>query len=914
MHPHQLSVEETVAEFKTSSQGLTSEEAERRLEQYGPNELVEKKRKTAFVMFLSQFADFLIMVLIVAAVISGIIGEASDTIAIIVIVLLNAVLGFTQEYRAEKAMDALKKMAGANALALRDGEHQTIAESELVPGDLVLLETGKLVPADMRVLEAVRLKVEEAALTGESAPVDKHADAIREEALPLGDRRNILYKGTFITYGRGAGVVVATGMDTELGRIAAMIQGAGEGKTPLQKRLAAFGRRLAYAVLAICAIIFLAGLARGENVVQMFLVAVSLAVAAIPEALPAVVTISLALGARKMVKQNALVRKLPAVETLGSVTYICTDKTGTLTLNKMTVEEMWVDGRVVRAVDLKIPSETGKRGNGETGTPFHLFLTSLALSTDARMDASGSIIGDPTEAALFSIAHKHGFDKAHLESVFPRVAELPFDSERKLMTTWHKMNDETEKRRNGETAKMFFPLPLPDSPIPRFVSFTKGAVEVLLDRTVSVCTTEGTTPLHKEDLIAISDRMAADGLRVIGLAMRTWERVPEDLSPERGETELTLIGLIGMLDPPREEAKEAVSLCKAAGIIPVMITGDHPLTARAIALRVGILESDDPLAIITGQELSKLTLDEFEKRVEQIRVYARVAPEQKLTIVKALQDRGQFVAMTGDGVNDAPALMAADIGVAMGITGTDVAKEASSMILLDDNFATIVKAVKEGRRIYDNVRKFVKYLLSTNAGEIWTLFLAPFIGLPMPLQPIHILWINLLTDGLPALALSLEPPEEGIMNRPPRRPKEGIFSHGLGVHAIWVGLLMASVTLGLQAWAIHGGDSHWQTMVFTVLCLLQLGHVMAIRSERESLFRQGIFTNKTLFLSVAGMFLLQLATIYVPYLNPVFKTAPLTFGELLIVLALSTTVFAAVELEKLVKRRGMRRIEKQLDN
>jgi Ca2+-transporting ATPase len=885
MRFHQMNIEEALAHFKSSRNGITADEARERLAQYGPNVLAERKKKTALAMFLAQFTDFMILVLIAAAVISGIIGEPADTAAIIVIVLLNAVLGFTQEYRAEKAMEALKKMAASLAVVIRDGEHQTVAASELVPGDIVVLEAGRIVPADMRVIESAQLRIEEAALTGESVPVEKTAGALAGESLSLGDRKNMLYRGTIVTYGRGIGAVTTTGMDTELGRIAAMIQGEEEGKTPLQKRLAGFGKKLAYAVLVICAIIFVAGLMRGEAPVGIFLVAVSLAVAAIPEALPAVVTISLALGARKMVKRNALIRKLPAVETLGSVTYICTDKTGTLTVNKMTVEEMWVDGKIVTRdeKEISIPQSALR-------SPQSIFMTALALSNDARAETSGTIIGDPTEAALFSIARDHGFEKDKLEHVYPRAAEIPFDSERKLMTTFHKIPAIPPLTKGGEGG---------------FISFTKGAVEVLLGRSAHVLTSGGVRELDAREVLSVSDRIAADGLRVMALGMRVWDGVPADLSSENAESGLILLGLMGMMDPPREEAKESVSLCKSAGVIPVMITGDHPLTARTIAKRVGIIERDDPAAIITGTELEALSLEAFEQRVESIRVYARVAPEQKLKIVRALQDKGHFVAMTGDGVNDAPALKRADIGVAMGITGTDVAKEASSMILLDDNFATIVKAVKEGRKIYDNIRKFIKYLLTTNSGEIWTLFLAPFLGLPLPLLPIHILWINLVTDGLPALALSVEPEEGDVMKRPPRKPQESLFAHGLGIHAIWVGLLMGAVTLSLQAWTIHVGDTHWQTMVFTVLCLTQLGHVMAIRSERESLFRQGIFTNKPLFLSVFATLVLQLSTVYVPFLNPIFKTQPLTPAELAVALLLSSVVFIAVEIEKIIKRTSM---------
>lgn len=867
MHWHQKEIGEVFEELHSSFQGLSLEEAQQRLQQYGQNELTEKKKTSLFMMFLSQFRDFMIIVLIAAAIISGIIGELSDTIAIIVIVCLNAVIGFVQEYRAEKAMAALKKMAAPGATIMRDGMPANIAAVQIVPGDIAILEAGMVVPADMRLVEAFRLTVEEAALTGESASVEKHVKALRDEDLPLGDRKNMAYKGTLVSYGRGMGAVFATGMDTELGKIATMIQEEEETKTPLQKRLAAFGQKIALAVLAICIIVFGIGLLRGAPPLLMLLTAISLAVAAIPEALPAVVTIALALGARKMVQLNALIRKLPAVETLGSVTYICSDKTGTLTLNRMTVEEIFADGK-------EVPSKDFEPAKGK-----ELF-TALALSNDVRADASGNVLGDPTETALYDIARDKGYDKKGLEKDFVRAAEIPFDSERKCMTTIHRQ---------------------PDG---KYISFTKGAIDALIDKSTAILTSSGLKDVDAEEIYRINGKMAARGLRVIGIAMRKWDELPADVSPETVEKELTILGLVGMMDPPREEAKEAVRLCKAAGIKPVMITGDHPLTAKAIAERLGIIENDSK-AIITGRELEKLSLEEFEERVEHISVYARVAPEQKLKIVKALQDRGHFVAMTGDGVNDAPALKRADIGIAMGITGTDVSKEASHMILLDDNFATIVKAVKEGRMIYDNIRKFIKYLLTTNSGELLTLFLAPLAGLPMPLLPIHILWINLLTDSLPALALSAEPAEKDIMERPPRNPKESIFSHGLGAHAIWVGVLMAGIVIFVQAWAIRTEHAHWQTMVFTVLSLTQLGHVLAIRSEKESLFKTGVFTNKYLIGAVGLTFILQMATVYVPLLNPIFKTEPLTLPELILTLALSSIIFFAVEIEKLLKRRNI---------
>lgn len=872
---HQKNIEEIIKEFGVSLQGLSAAEADKLLLEYGPNELIEKQKKGLFMMLLDQFKDFMILVLIAAAVIAGAIGEVSDTIAIVVIVVLNAVIGFAQEYRAEKAMELLKKMSAHTALVMRDGALADIPALQLVPGDIVILEAGRIVPADMRMIEAARLQIEEAALTGESLPAEKHPDTLPDEHLPVGDRKNMAYKGTVVTGGRGIGMVVATGMTTELGKIAAMLRDAEVVKTPLQKRLAAFGQKLSLAVLVICAVVFAGGLLRGEPPLLMLLTAISLAVAGIPEALPAVVTISLALGARKLVLQNALIRNLPAVETLGSVTYICSDKTGTLTINKMTVEEVYANGKLLT------------RNGWESGGNPELF-TALALSNDAEMDGAGAAIGDPTETALYAIARHAGFDKAALQLDFPRVAEIPFDSDRKCMTTFHEIPSGSCFARGGEG---------------QFVSFTKGAIDVLLDKSSQVLTAEGLKTIDTDELQGVNDRMSADGLRVLGIALRRWDAIPEELLPEHIETDLTILGMVGMLDPEREEATEAVRLCKSAGIRPVMITGDHPLTATTIAGRLGILEPGDG-AVITGRELKALSLEEFEERVEHISVYARVAPEQKLKIIRALQDKGEFVAMTGDGVNDAPALKRADIGVAMGITGTDVSKESADMILLDDNFATIVKAVREGRRIFDNIRKFIKYIMASNSGEIWTIFLAPFLGLPIPLLPIHILWINLVTDGLPGLALAAEPAEKGIMARPPRHPKESIFAGGLGVHIVWVGLLMSGVSLATQAWSLKSGHAHWQTMVFTVLCLSQMGHVLAIRSERESLFSQGLLSNRPLAGAFLITFALQMGTIYVPQLNPIFKTEPLSMNELLITLAASTLVFCAVEIEKWFKRRG----------
>ncbi len=865
---HTLTSEEAARLLKTDLvNGLTSRDAAVRLREYGPNRLAEAKRKTPFRMFAAQFKDFMIIVLIAAAIVSGVLGEAVDTAAIVVIVVLNAVIGAAQEYKAERAMEALKEMAALEASVIRDGGRLTVPAAELVPGDLAVLEAGMVVPADIRIVEAVSLRLDESALTGESVPVDKTAAPMKDAETGVADRKDMAFKGTTVSFGRGMGVVAATGMDTELGRVAGLIGGGLETKTPLQKRLAAFGRRLSLAILGICAIIFIAGLMRGESPVVMFLTAVSLAVAAIPEALPAVVTVSLAIGAKKMVGKNALIRKLPAVETLGSVTYICTDKTGTLTKNRMEVTRYYLsDGPVERLPDNPVG-------------PMGLLLTAMAISNDAAPVAGGGLTGDPTEVALALAAARAGFDKKALVQRYPRMDEVPFDSERKLMSTIH---EDPEAGAGG------------------YLMVTKGALESVLARSVTRLAPCGEAELDTEEIIRAGEHAATDGLRVLAFGFRRLDCLPAK-ADDSVEAELVFLGFVGLMDPPRDEAAGAVADCASAGIKTVMITGDHPLTASRIARDLGI--SHEASEVMTGGSLGRLPLEEFERKVEGVSVYARVAPEQKLKIVRALQDKGQFVAMTGDGVNDAPALKRADIGVAMGEGGTDVARESSDMVLLDDNFATIVNAVREGRRVYDNIRKFIRYTMTSNSGEIWTLFLAPFLGLPVPLLPVHILWINLVTDGLPGLSLAFEPEERGIMSRPPRQPKESVFAHGMAAQIIWVGLLMGGVTIGVQAWSVAKGNAHWQTMVFTVLCLSQMGNVLAIRSETESYFRMGIFSNPPLVFSVLLTFVLQMAVIYVPFLNPVFKTAPLSAGELAAALVLSCVVFVAVELEKFFKNR-----------
>ncbi len=866
---HAVTIAALVRDLETDlGHGLTPADVDRRRGLHGPNVIAEGRRRRTGRMVLDQFTDVMVLILLAAAVVAGFVGEPQDSVAIAVLVLLNAVLGFVQEYRAERAMTALKALAAPYARVRRAGTVCTVAAADLVPGDVVLLDAGSAVPADLRLVEAAELRIDESALTGESQPVEKITTPLADQEQGISDRRNMAYKGTLVAYGRGLGAVVTTGMSTELGRIATLLSIEETPKTPLQRRLAGLGHRLALAVLALCALIFVIGLLRGEEPLLMFMTALSLAVAAIPEALPAVVTVALALGARKMAEQRALIRRLPAVETLGSVTYICSDKTGTLTENRMRVAAFDVDGTRVSSA----PSGGGMED------PWSTLLMGLALNNDAVLKGEDDGDGDPTEVALLVAAGHAGLTKHTLEARMPRVGELPFSSERACMTTVH------TDQRGG------------------VIAFIKGAPEQVLSRCAMRLTAAGTAPFDADTALAAATQMAADGLRVLAFAYRRLPALPTDLREEAVERELTFLGLVGLMDPPRAGARDAVALCRTAGIHVVMITGDHPATARAVAGLLGIVEDGD--RVVTGPELTRLSFAELEADVHRIRVFARVAPEQKIKIIEVLQDRGEFVAMTGDGVNDAPALQRANIGVAMGRAGTDVAREAAHMVLLDDNFATIVSAVREGRRIYDNVRKFVRYVLTGNSAELWALLLAPLVQLPVPLLPIQILWVNLVTDGLPGLALAAEPAESGVMRRPPRAPTESLFAHGLWQHAVWVGLLMGGVTLATQAWAFHTGVAHWQTMTFTVLTLSQLGHVLAIRSERESLFAQGLSSNRWQLGAVVLTALLQAATIYVPALNPVFKTEPLSLMELLVCLSASTIPFAGAEIEKWLARRG----------
>jgi Ca2+-transporting ATPase len=853
-----MTPEEALGSQRSSlDRGLSFEEASARSSRFGRNELAEAERKSPLRILARQFADVMVVVLLCAAVVAGFLGEPQDIAAILAIVALNGVLGFVQEFRAERAIEALQAMSAPTARVRRGGRLLTVAAFELVPGDIVLLEAGNLVPADLRITEAHQLRINESALTGESAPVEKTDGPLPEENLPVADRKNMAFKGTLVANGRAVGLVTATGMQTELGKIASLLRQEVEVRTPLQERIARFARILALVVAALCVVFFVAGILRGEPATLMLLTAVSLAVAAIPEALPAVATVALSLGARRMARQNALIRKLPAVETLGSVTTICTDKTGTLTQNKMQVQAYWVDGKF--ALDVPAPdkrSETWKR-----------LARMLALSNDAGLDETGKLRGDPTETAIYEAAARAGFERQALERRCPRVSEIPFSSERGMMTTIHR----------GTEAK--------------HQVFVKGAPE----RVLPLC--EHLDRVAAQNAI---DTLAGKGFRVLAYA---WRELPADplIDLSQAERDLKFAGLIGLIDPPRPEARQAVAEAHSAGIDVVMITGDHPSTARAIARDLGIITRRRS-QVMTGKELQELSAEELAKRGPSTAVFARAAPEQKIRIVKTMQEAGQVVSMTGDGVNDAPALKRSSIGVAMGKSGTDVAREAAHMVLLDDDFSTIVSAVREGRRIYDNIRKFIRFALTGNSGEIWTIFLAPFLGLPVPLLPIHILWVNLVTDGLPGLALAAEPAEAEIMDRPPRKPDESIFAHGLWQHTLWVGMLTAAITLGVQAWALNTGHAHWQSMTFTVLTLIQMGHVLAIRSESASLFRLGLFSNLPLAGSIALTFALQLATLYVPTLNSVFKTEPLSVPELGICLLASSTVFVAVEIEKLARR------------
>ncbi|HID53619.1 MAG TPA: cation-translocating P-type ATPase [Anaerolineae bacterium] len=904
---YKLSISETVARLNTAAnEGLTEAEVQKRLEQYGPNELVEKGGRKPLEIIIDQIKEPMVIVLIVAALVSGLLGEFLDVVVILAIVVLNAIIGFTQEYKAEQAIRALREMAVPVVRVRRGGHLLEISAKELVPGDIVILETGNAVPADGRLLESVNLKVDESALTGESEAVEKATVPLLEDHLPVGDQHNMVFMGTNVTYGRGTAVIVATGMTTELGNIAEMLQTVEQEMTPLQKRLAHLGKNLAIAAVIIIAIVMAVGFITRDPTVPLritlevlFLTGISMAVAAIPEGLPAVVTITLSLGSQRMLKRNALIRKLPAVETLGSVTVICSDKTGTLTQNRMTVTVLDVLGHTAEAATLLNSKGILQDADLDVTKPpedrtLSLLVKAAALCNDAVLEKeNGTIhaIGDPTEAALIVAADQFGYDKATLEKQMPRVAEIPFSSETKRMTTIHELRiDPADPNIPGVLTP--------------YIAFTKGAIGSIFEICDGVWTgrTEEIAPLDEElrqRVQTANDRLAAQGQRVLGVSFKLLDSLDEPV--EEGQI---LVGLLGMIDPPRPEVKEAVATAEMAGIRPVMITGDHPLTAQHIAKELGIADNDRN---ITGKQLAQMSLADLETAVEDVSVFARVSPKHKLNIVDAFQGKGEVVAMTGDGVNDAPALRKADIGVAMGITGTDVSKEASDMILLDDNFATIVAAVEEGRTIYDNIVKFIKYTLSSNTGELLVMLIGPLLGMPLPLVPLQILWINLVTDGLPGLALATEDKEPGIMKRPPFKSSDSIFARGVGIQIIWVGLLMGFISLlvGYIFW-LEDPDpltGVWRTMVFTTLVLAQMGNAMAIRSNEESVFKLGFFKNRTMVIAVTTTFLLQLALIYVPFLQRIFRTQPLDAYHLIVALLASTVVFAAVEIDKWFRRR-----------
>ena len=905
---HTLKIEDLTHELGVDlATGISNEEAARRREQYGPNELIERGAKSPWSILWEQLTGIMVVILIISAVVSLAFEEYTDAIIILIIVVLNALLGFTQEYRAEQAMAALKKMATPRVKVNRGGHTLEIAAQELVPGDVILLEAGNAIPADCRLVESVNLRVQESVLTGESEPVEKFTQALEKLDLPVADRRNMLYMGTVATYGRGNAIVVNTGMQTELGHIADMIQAVGPEKTPLQRRLEQLGQGLAVAALAIVALVFLVGVLRGEELRLMFMTAISMAVAAVPEGLPAVVTIALALGAQRMLKRQALIRKLPAVETLGSVTTICSDKTGTLTENRMTVTMLDVAGNRLNFFEQvrEYSPLVHPRDQPDLDLTRHpsvpLLLLSGALCNDAILECNEetntyTAVGDPTEGALVIAAAQADLWKDDMEERFPRTSELPFDSDRKRMTTVHRfpVGGETlpqglsilQKQRQGD-----------------WIAFTKGAVDGLLLISDQVWVEDHIEPLTREWAERIqfaNNEMAQKGMRVLGVAMRWLEEVPETPTEQALEHSLVFIGMSSMIDPARPEVRDAVAVTRAAGVRPVMITGDHPLTALHIGRELGIATTDK---VLTGQELVKMTVEELKAVVEDISVYARVSPEHKLKIVQALQEKGHIVAMTGDGVNDAPALKRADIGVAMGITGTDVSKEASDMVLLDDNYATIVAAVEEGRRIYDNIRKFIRYTMTSNAGEIWVMLLAPFLGMPLPLLPLQILWINLVTDGLPGLALTVEPAERDTMQRPPHPPKENIFGRGMARDILVVGLLMGLVSLGVGFFAWLRDDPAWQTMAFTTLTMAQMGNALAVRSERYTLWQIGLLTNRLVLGAVLFTLILQMAVVYLPFFQNIFKTLPLSVGDLIISLSCSVLVYLGIEAYKMISRR-----------
>ena len=914
-----LEVEEILKTNKEN--GLSKEEVEKRKKEYGLNELEQKKKKTLIQKFLEQFKDFMIIVLIIAAIVSGVVGVAegegiTDTIIILIVVVLNAIIGVVQENKAEKSLEALQKLSAHASKVIRDGKIDVVQSRDLVPGDIVVLDTGDYIPADLRIIEAVNLKSQESSLTGESVPVDKNTEVIKDEKVGLGDRENMLFSSSLITYGRGKGIVVETGMNTEVGKIAKIINDTDANITPLQAKLNKLGKTLGIAALAICIVIFVIGIAYGKNVIDMFMTAVSLAVAAIPEGLAAVSTIVLAIGVQRMVKKNAIIKKLPAVETLGSATVICSDKTGTLTQNKMTVQKVFTNGILESVENIK-----------ELNNEQRKLMYDAVLCNDTKIGENNTLTGDPTETALIDLGMKLNFELKDVLNL-PRVKEYPFDSDRKLMTTVNKIGE-------------------------KFVAYTKGGIDELLAK----CTSYEINGEIKKDLENYKQEieknnieMAKSALRVLAFAYKELDHEPTDEEMKNIEENLTFVGMVGMIDPPREEVKKAVEKCKTAGIKTVMITGDHKITAVAIAKSLGILESEEEA--LTGKELEEMTDEDLTKNIRKYSVYARVSPEHKVRIVKAWQKNGEIVAMTGDGVNDAPALKTADIGCAMGIVGTDVSKEAADVILTDDNFATIVSSVEEGRRIYDNILKAIQFLLSSNVGEIIALFIAilitPWIsskfgidiGLIEVLLPIHILWVNLVTDSLPALALAVDPAEDDVMKRKPKKHK-GIFTKGMTIRVVYQGIMIGLLTLAAfiigiatpeenlpqmvrmdgkiyQAeeienleYELQNGAEYVETqevrveigqaMAFIVLAFSELVHVFNIRNNKKSIFKTNPFNNKMLLLAVGASAALMLVILLVPGLRHLFSIPILPVGNLIEAILLVLAPIVIVELFKLFK-------------
>ena len=902
------SIEEVKEELKVGTQGLSDEQVKEKREFYGLNELQAKKKKSLIVKFLEQFKDFMIIILIIAAVISGAVGYyqgegITDSIIILIVVIVNAIIGVAQESKAEKSLEALQKLSSHVTKVIRNGKVAVIPSKELVPGDIVILDTGDYVPADLRIIESANLKAQEASLTGESVPVDKNTNVINDEKIGLGDRTNMLFSSSLITYGRGRGIVVATGMNTEVGKIAGMINEVEETETPLQQKLNKLGKTLGIVAIVICVIIFIIGLLYGKEPIEMFMTAVSLAVAAIPEGLAAVSTIVLAIGVQRMVKKHAIVKKLPAVETLGSTTVICSDKTGTLTQNKMTVKKVFYNNKLVDLDDIDIDNLGDELEK----------LTYISMFCNDTKVLDGKLTGDPTETALIDMGFKLDFQPPILEK-YERVKELPFDSDRKLMTTVH-----------------LFPN--------KYMVYTKGGVDELLSRCNSyVINGNVNTDIdeYKKEIAKQNEEMAKNALRVLAMAYKELDHEPTDEEMKTIESDLTYVGMVGMIDPPREEVKDAVEKCKTAGIKTVMITGDHKITAIAIAKALGILENEDEA--ITGSELEEMSDEDLIKNVRKYSVYARVSPEHKVRIVKAWQANGEIVAMTGDGVNDAPALKTADIGCAMGIVGTDVSKEAADVILTDDNFATIVSSVEEGRRIYDNILKAIQFLLSSNVGEIIILFVAILmtpllskwfnidVNLITPLLPIHILWINLVTDSLPALALAVDPAEKDIMNRKPLKPKQGVFTKGMTFRVIYQGIMIGVLTLVAFIIGLATPENELpvvniteangilrtlsaeevkveigQAMAFTVLALSELVHVFNIRNNKKSIFKTGVFNNSKLILATAVSAGLMLIVLFVPALRNIFSIPVLPAMNILETVILVFIPIVVVEIFKLLK-------------